>query len=187
MRIIGGEARGRRLFAPDGTDTRPTSDKTREALFNILRNRIYGSRVLDLFGGTGALALEALSRGASFAAICDCSPAAVRVIQRNAETVLKDEIAERVRILRADYMAALERLAGQKFDLVFLDPPYAMTDAYGKAVRFLLNRDMLNQDAVAVLERKKDNEICLPPEAEVYDERAYRDTVIAFVRRRCSE
>lgn len=187
MRIIGGEARGRRLFAPDGTDTRPTSDKTREALFNILRNRIADSRVLDLFGGTGALALEALSRGALFAAICDHSPAAVRVIQRNAETVVKDEIGEKVQILRADYLAALERLNGQKFDLVFLDPPYAMTEAYGKSVQFLLQKGMLNEDAVVVMERKKENEILLPAEMEVYDERAYRDTVIAFARRRCLE
>ena len=89
MRIIGGSARGRRLFAPPGENTRPTADRVREALFNILAARLDGARVLDLFGGSGALALEALSRGAACAVIGDKDPGAVNVIRRrNALSVL---------------------------------------------------------------------------------------------------
>ena len=88
MRIIGGSARGRRLFAPPGENTRPTADRVREALFNILAARLDGARVLDLFGGSGALALEALSRGAAWAVIGDKNPGAVNVIRRNALSVL---------------------------------------------------------------------------------------------------
>ena len=184
MRIIGGEARGRRLFAPEGMDTRPTADRTRESLFNILNARLYGVHVLDLFGGTGALALEALSRGAAFAAIADVSPAAIRAIERNAEAVLKEERASRARILRADYRQALRALSGQRFELVFLDPPYRMAEAYGESLRMLAAGGMLSEDAVVVLERQKDVALSLPDEFEIFDSRAYRDTVIDFVRAR---
>lgn len=184
MRIIGGEARGRRLFAPEGMDTRPTADRTRESLFNILNARLYGAHVLDLFGGTGALALEALSRGAAFAAIADVSPAAIRAIERNAEAVLKGEKASHARILRADYRQALRALSGQRFELVFLDPPYRMAEAYGESLRMLAAGSMLSEDAVVVMERQKDVELSLPDGFEIFDSRAYRDTVIDFVRAR---
>ena len=90
MRIIAGEARGRTLFAPSGDQTRPTSDKIRGSLFNILNGCVEGAEVLDLFGGTGALALEALSRGAARAVISDSARSAIEAIRRNAENVLKD-------------------------------------------------------------------------------------------------
>ena len=125
MRIISGEARGRTLFAPKGAETRPTSDKIRGSLFNIIASRVIDARVLDLFGGTGALALEALSRGAAFAVVSDSARAAIQAIERNARAVLKDDFDARIRILRMDYRAAIDRLEGS-FDLVFLDPPYRM-------------------------------------------------------------
>ena len=90
MRIISGEARGRTLYAPQGRETRPTSDKIRGSVFNIIGSRVVGARVIDLFGGTGALALEALSRGAGYAVIADNSRQAIQVIERNARNVLKD-------------------------------------------------------------------------------------------------
>ena len=124
MRIISGEARGRTLFAPAGDQTRPTSDKIRGSLFNILNGRVEDAEVLDLFGGTGALALEALSRGAARAVIVDSSRAAIEVIRRNAGNVLKDALAERALILKTDYRSAISSLHGRRFDLVFLDPPY---------------------------------------------------------------
>ena len=100
MRIISGEARGRTLFAPSGDETRPTSDKIRGSLFNIIGTRVFDAQVLDLFGGTGALALEALSRGAAHAVIADSARPAIQAIERNAQSVLKDEFSQRVRIIR---------------------------------------------------------------------------------------
>lgn len=187
MRIIGGEARGRRLFAPEGMDTRPTADKTRESLFNILAFEIPDARVMDLFGGTGALALEALSRGAQFACVSDVSQAAVKVIDRNAETVLGSEKSKRIRILKADYKKALNAFRDEKFSLIFLDPPYKMQSSYREAVDMLLNFNMLTDDAVIVMERKNDFDILLSEDMEIYDTRIYRDTAVDFARRRKSE
>ena len=102
MRIISGEARGRTLFAPQGLETRPTSDKLRGSVFNIIGTRVVDARVLDLFGGTGALALEALSRGADSAVIVDNARQAMAVIERNARNVVKDDYDRRVKLIKAD-------------------------------------------------------------------------------------
>lgn len=173
MRIIAGEAKGRRLKAPEGRDTRPSSDKLRGALFNILYPRLAGSRVLDLFGGTGALALEALSRGAERAVIVDQSREAVRCIRENALAVLGDGYAARAVILQADYRKALEHLEGPAFDLVFLDPPYAMREAYGEALRRLKAAGLLAEDALAVLEVESGADIALPEGFIAVDQRRY--------------
>ena len=151
MRIIGGSARGRRLFAPPGENTRPTADRVREALFNILAARLDGARVLDLFGGSGALALEALSRGAACAVIGDKDPGAVSVIRRNALSVLGEAELPRVKIVCRDYRALLASLA-EPFDLVFLDPPYRMQEAYGNAMAQMQQRNLLAPDARIVAE-----------------------------------
>ena len=104
MRIIAGEMRSRKLKAPEGMDTRPTADRVKEALFSILGSRIYGARVLDLYGGSGALALEAVSRGADSAVICDLSAKACAVIQENIDTL---NCGDKVKLLRMKDTAAL--------------------------------------------------------------------------------
>lgn len=122
MRIVAGRWRGRTLRAPKGQSARPTLDRVREAVFGILGGRVEGTAVLDLFAGTGAMALEALSRGASSAVLVEADPRVFEVLRRNvdslgaaaAETLLMDH-RQAVRVLRAQ---------GRRFDLVFLDPPY---------------------------------------------------------------
>lgn len=182
MRIIGGDARGRTIVAPEGNTTRPTADKTRESLFNILMRLVPGSRVLDLFGGTGALALEAMSRGASSAVICDSSAKAAQAITRNIETVMKGR--DGVTFLKADYRQALPRIADRQFDLVFLDPPYAMTETYGIATRFLTKHRMLSEDAVIVSERLGETKPDYAESLMVYDTRVYRETQVDFLKKR---
>ena len=122
MRIITGKARGAALRTLEGNDTRPTSERAKEAIFSMLQFEIEGRAVLDLFGGSGQLGLEALSRGASRAVIADASAAAVEIIERNAKTT---KLEENCRIVRGDCFDVLRRLSGEKFDIVFLDPPYA--------------------------------------------------------------
>ena len=183
MRIISGEARGRTLYAPQGDQTRPTSDKIRGSVFNILGVRVSGARVLDLFGGSGALALEALSRGAARAVIADSARSAAQVIERNARAVLGEAYERRARILKMDYRAAVERAEGP-FDLVFLDPPYRMTEAYGDALARLLAAGKLDSDCLIVLERQKNAGIALPECFERYDTRLYGDTAVEFARLR---
>ena len=184
MRIISGEARGRTLYAPNGDQTRPTSDKIRGSLFNIMNGRVEGARVLDLFGGTGALALEALSRGADFAVIADSAKPAYEAIRRNAANVLKEELDARVKVLRADYRTAIAACAQIRFDLVFLDPPYRMTEVYADAIARLNEAGMLEPDAVIAAERKRMTPVVYPEEFEIYDTRDYGETSIDFVRRR---
>ena len=181
MRIIAGEAKGRTLFAPSGSQTRPTSDKIRGSLFNIIGSRVIDARVLDLFGGTGALALEALSRGAESAAIADNARSAQQMIDRNARSVLKEDFEYRVKLLCADYRSAISALEGQLFDLVFLDPPYRMVEAYGDALSRLYAGEMLAPGCLVVMEREKSAAVPLPEPFAVFDTRVYGDTAVDFV------
>ena len=181
MRIIAGEARGRRLYAPGGEETRPTADRIRESVFGILGACVYDARVLDLCGGTGALALEALSRGAERATIVDVSTKAIACIRRNAEAVLGPEGLERAEIIRADYRKAIERMQGE-YDLVFLDPPYRLEAAYGDALARLRARGLLSPQATVVLERAEARLVSLPEGFAVRDGRLYGETRVEFIK-----
>ena len=179
MRIIAGTDRGRKLFAPEGVETRPTADRVRESLYNILGAKVTDAMVLDLFAGSGALALEALSRGAAFAALADNDPKAVRVIERNIQLMRAED---KTRLIRADWQDALRRLQGQRFSLVFLDPPYRMLDVYGLAAEQMRKMDLLAEGAVLVMEHAAKSPLTLPDGFEITDERRYGDTAVALVR-----
>jgi 16S rRNA (guanine966-N2)-methyltransferase len=183
MRIIAGAARGRGLVAPAGEKTRPTSDKLRGALFNILASRVVGARVLDLFAGTGAFALEAMSRGASSAVLVDSDRRAIEAIRRNASAVLGDSANAQVEIIESDYRRAVGALAGAPFDIAFFDPPYALFGAYADAIARLSARNLLADDVVLVCERAKGSDSISAPGFLVYDARAYGDTAVDFLRR----
>ena len=122
MRIVAGTARGRPLLAPAGDATRPTSDKVRGAIFNVLGQFFEGGRVLDLYAGTGALALEALSRGFAAATCVEGGKAAAEVLERNVQSC---GFSDRVTLVRRRVEDALPGLPGESFDLAFVDPPYA--------------------------------------------------------------
>lgn len=123
MRIITGSAKGTKLKTPRGLDTRPTADRVKESIFNILGEKIVDAVVLDVFSGTGNLALEALSRGASRAVLIDQSSASIAVIKQN---VIQTKLHDRVEILKSEAIKALGKMvqSGQVFDLIFCDPPY---------------------------------------------------------------
>lgn len=148
MRIISGQARGRKLQTLEGENTRPTLDRTREALFNILQGRVMDARVLDLFAGSGALALEALSRGARSAVLCDVFPAACAVIEKNIAAV---RCGERAHLMRCDAETALAKLRGEAFDLIFLDPPYA-SDLLEKSLTLIAKIDIVTENGIIVCE-----------------------------------
>ena len=183
MRIIAGAARGRVLVAPAGERTRPTSDKLRGSLFNILASRVEGARVLDLFAGTGALALEAMSRGASAAVLVDSDRRAIEAIRKNASAVLGDDAGTRTRIIQSEYRKAISGLSGAPFDIVFLDPPYALFGAYADAIARLSARGLLGDDVVLVCERAKGTDAISAPGFLVYDARVYGDTAVDLMRR----
>ena len=152
MRIIGGAARGRRLKAPRGRAVRPTSDRVREALFDILSPRISGSRFLDLFAGAGAVGLEALSRGAREVVLVEANERAAKVIRENAAALGG---ADRITLVRAKAAAAVRGLAasGAKFDVVFLDPPYRHRAVLERTLAQVARPDgILAPDAIVVAE-----------------------------------
>jgi 16S rRNA (guanine(966)-N(2))-methyltransferase RsmD len=128
VRVIAGTLKGRRLHTPDWEGLRPTSDKLRETLFNVVAGRITGARVLDGFAGTGAVGIEALSRGAAHVTFVEADGRAARLIQRNLEHC---GVADRYAIIRARFAGAAGTLAAGSFDLVFLDPPYRAEDMAG--------------------------------------------------------
>ncbi|MBR1585103.1 MAG: 16S rRNA (guanine(966)-N(2))-methyltransferase RsmD [Clostridia bacterium] len=179
MRIIAGEMRSRKLKTPEGLDTRPTADRVKEALFSILQNRLYGARVLDLYGGSGALALEALSRGAQSAVINDQAPRACRVIRENIAALGWQARVTLLQMKDASAIDALEK-AGDRFDLIFLDPPYKLDTA---AVCERLEKRLLAPDGLIVVEHARET----PPQAgaslTLRDRREYGITGLSFYRR----
>lgn len=148
MRIITGSARGTKLYTLDGEATRPTAERTKEALFSMIQFDIEGRRVLDLFGGSGQLSLEALSRGAAHAVICDSSREAVGIIRKNAE---KTRLLDRCTIITTTADAYLGRCYGEKFDIVFLDPPYA-GGLLPRTLALLLDSDALKPTSKVICE-----------------------------------
>lgn len=181
MRIIGGSARGRTLTAPAGAKTRPTQDYVRESLFNIIRWDVQEARVLDLFAGTGALSLEAVSRGASSAVLVDMDRSACAAIRKNMET---SRLGERCRLVPRDYRAAMDLLAheGRTFDVVFIDPPYKMENT-GEMCAALYDRGLLAAAFLIVVEHRRGCAPMLDTRFEAFDLRKYGDTEITFVRR----
>ncbi|MBR3796476.1 MAG: 16S rRNA (guanine(966)-N(2))-methyltransferase RsmD [Clostridia bacterium] len=182
MRIISGTARGRSLVAPAGEKTRPTLDFVRESLFNIIRWDVQDARVLDLFAGTGALSLEAVSRGAREAVLIDMDRDACAAIRKNMEST---KLGDRCRLLQRDYQQAMDMLAreGQKFDVVFIDPPYRMENT-GDMCAALYDKGLLSDAFMIVVEHKRGLAPLLDERFEAYDLRKYRDTEITFVRGR---
>ena len=168
MRVVAGELRGRRIQAPKGAEVRPTADRVREAVFSIL-GAIEGARVIDLYAGTGALAIEALSRGAESAVLVDTEP---RTARRNVDAL---GIEDRCSIVRADAIRYLRRENGE-FDLVFCDPPYKLADRLGPELTRLVPERLAERGRVIV---ESDIRQPLRLELPLQVERRYGDTLIS--------
>ena len=153
MRIIAGEHKSRILKTLPGMNTRPMTDRMKESIFSIIGPYFNGRIILDLFGGAGALSLEALSRGASFSYINDLSREAIKIIKENVHSLGQDN---KVVILNLDYLQALTRLKDKRFDLIFLDPPFRM-NIINEIISFLLENDMINPHAIIVCQYVKGN------------------------------
>ena len=164
MRIITGSARGAKLKAPKGQNTRPTADRIKESLFNILGTFIYDKNVLDLFSGTGNLSLEALSRGANKAIMVDSSIDSINTIKFNATHT---RLIDKATILKADVFATIKKLhtKQEKFDIIFCDPPYHQ-DLCLKTLETLNNYPLLTQDGIIIMEHALTDE--MPTEYESF-------------------
>ena len=178
LRIIAGIHRGRRIEAPEGRDTRPTLDRVRENLFNMLQGRCLDARVLDLFAGSGALSLEALSRGAETAVLCDHDREAARIEKKNIQALREEK---RTRVLTGDWRrtVSLLRAEGAQFDLVFLDPPYAMTDLREVTEALL---PLLAEESMIVLEHQAEARIQAAEALEAVRSRNWGYCGVTFFR-----
>ena len=179
MRVIGGNARGRRLKVPKGQAVRPTSDRVKEALFNILPHDLSGIRLLDLFAGTGNVSIEAISRGAAEAILIDSSEKSGKVIRENLRSV---GFTDRASIRIAPVSRALRSLAlrGETFDMIFLDPPY-QRNCIKACLEAIASGDLLRAFGTLVVEHSAREQ----PQAEygslvLKDQRKYGDTCLSF-------
>ena len=157
MRVIAGSARRLLLMTPPGTNTRPTTDRIKETLFNMLQPHLGGCRFLDLFAGSGGIGIEALSRGAGSACFADNSADAIRCIKANLEHT---HLADRATVYATDYLTAISRMKSdrKKFDVVFLDPPYGR-GMEEKALAAMTRDQLLAEDALVVIETAIDEEL----------------------------
>jgi 16S rRNA (guanine966-N2)-methyltransferase len=182
MRIVGGRLKGRALKGPSSATIRPTSDRLRETLFNILAHAyddpVTGARVIDVFSGTGALAFEAMSRGAACAKLVDESDAARVLIHANAETLGLGGVTT---FLRKDARKLGNAPQGESYDLAFLDPPYGKGLAE-PALASLAAGAWLSQAALVVVEELADIKITPPPSFSLIETRRYDDTQLVFLR-----
>lgn len=179
MRITGGQAKGIPIRVPKGTQTRPTSDKVRQGLFNILGGEVSGRKVLDLFAGSGALGIEALSRGAACAVLVEKNPRSACIIANNLQ---KAGLSDKAEIMKTDFRSALEKLnrRGEVWDLIFIDPPYQSV-LLDKVIKILPKYCVISAKSIIVAEHFKKKE--LPPnilDIPLVQTRVYGQTCLSF-------
>lgn len=179
MRVITGQAKGRRLKAPKGMNTRPTSDRTKESLFNIIGDRLVDKTVLDLYAGTGAIGIEALSRGADSVVFVEKDPRVVKIIRENlaltgfanqAEIICQD----------VDYAVGVLAFKNRTFDIVFLDPPY-LKNLLQKSIETLVNHDIINPGGLVITESSKLDILSDQyGKVQLLRQERYGDTILSF-------
>lgn len=175
MRIIAGKFKGTNLLEFDYDNIRPTIDRVKEGIFNKIQFNIDGANVLDLFAGTGNISLEFLSRGATNVTLCDNNPNSIKLIRQNFKKCRLEP-----KLIEGDYKKILKNLQGQKFDIIFLDPPYD-TD-YGEVALNLIEKyGLLNDDGVVIYEHHLGMSYVLPNSFEILDEKKYGTVGVSFI------
>lgn len=181
MRIIAGKRKGLLIKTIDGDSTRPTRDMVREALFSILTGRIIDCKFLDLFAGSGAIGIEALSRGAKECYFSDINAQCIRVIKEN---IGKAQFTNESHIYNLDYKQVLKKLRGNKFDIIFIDPPYNKGMGVD-SINLISEYNLLSDDGVVILETDTNEEV--PEkigELEIYNNKRYGRNILNLFKRK---
>lgn len=181
MRIIGGKARGTKLYTLEGENTRPTLDRVKESLFNIIQKDVPNAIFLDLFAGSGAIGLEAVSRGANKSILCDKNRDAIKIIKKNIE---KTRSREQVELYEADFKEVLKNKLKEKIDIVFIDPPYKTDFAY-EAIKILVNSKNIKKESLMIIETDEEERILKQIEnleIEIIDKRKYGRAHLIFLK-----
>ena len=179
MRIIAGKDKGRKLNRRDGYDVRPTSDRTKEALFNILGSEVVGIRFLDLFAGFGGIGLEALSRGAYETVFMDKSEENAKIIEENIKML---DYEDKSKVVTADVLDSLGLLRGD-FDVIFMDPPYKQEGLYTAALEEIEKYKLLHPTGIIIMEHHFEAELDLKPQYDIIKERRYGNAALTLVKR----
>ena len=184
MRIISGTAKGTKLYTLEGKNTRPTLDRVKESLFNIIQEKIKNATILDLFSGSGALALESLSRGAKYSYLCDNSINAIKIIQQNIE---KTHFKEKTKLFKCNYQKIIKLLPEHEIDIAFIDPPYEL-NLVANSVKLLLENNILKTDGIIVVEtdrlEREISQIEKIQNIKIYDLRKYGRIKLLFLNRK---
>ena len=181
MRIISGTARGTKLYTLEGLNTRPTLDRVRESLFNIIQNEVKESIFLDLFSGSGAVGLEAASRGAKEVIICDKSKEAVQIINKNIE---KTHLKDKIKLYNTDFISLLKNKITEKLDIIYIDPTYD-SDFIFLSLKEILERKLIDENSLVIVETDQKGRILKQIEnlkIEITDERKYGRANIIFLK-----
>lgn len=180
MRIISGKAKGTNLYTLDGIETRPTLDRVKESLFNIVNEKIYDSEVLDLFSGSGAIGLEFASRGAKKVILCDKSKKALDIIQKNID---KTHLSEKVELYNCDFKDLLIKLQEKRFDIIYLDPPYK-TNYIQEALKEIIKYGLNKKDTLIIAETDEPDRVetqIKELQLEIIDKRKYGRAHLFFI------
>ncbi len=181
MRIIGGKARGTKLYTLEGENTRPTLDRVKESLFNIIQAEIPNAVFLDLFAGSGAIGLEAVSRGAKKSILCDYNKDAITIIKKNIE---KTHSEKQVELYQSDFKKTLKEKVKDKIDIIYIDPPYK-TDFANEAIKILVNSEIINKETLIIIETDEEKRILKQIEnleIEIIDKRKYGRVHLIFLK-----
>ncbi|MGE4282630.1 MAG: 16S rRNA (guanine(966)-N(2))-methyltransferase RsmD [Clostridia bacterium] len=180
MRVISGSARGHKLKSLKGMNTRPTADRIKESLFNMIADFLNNAHILDLFAGTGNLGIESLSRGGQFAVFIDKSSEAVEIIKQN---LIHTKLTEKAKVYHCDYSEYIHRFekTQRKFDIIFMDPPYSKGFIMS-ALEKIRKKELLSAKGIIVVERESHDKLPEPLEGfEIIKERSYGRTVITII------
>lgn len=183
MRIISGKARGTKLYTLEGENTRPTLDRVKESLFNIIQNKIPSCVFLDLFAGSGSIGLEAISRGAEKAILCDKEKKAIEIIKKNVE---KTHSEKQVELYQMSFEKLLETKLKEKIDIVYIDPPYK-TKFATEALKIMLDKDLLKQETIIIIETDEEERIIEEINKlsiEIIDQRKYGRANLIFLKKK---
>lgn len=181
MRIISGTARGTKLFTLEGETTRPTLDRVKESMFNIIQNKVQNSIFIDLFSGSGAIGLEAASRGAKRVILCDKSKQAINIINKNIE---KTHLKEKVELYNLDYELLLKTKIKEQADIIYIDPPYK-SDFAINAVNIILENGLVSEHSTIIIETDEEEKILRELEKieiKITDKRKYGRAILIFLK-----
>ena len=181
MRIISGTAKGTKLYTLEGLETRPTLDRVKESLFNIIYDKAIDSTVLDLFSGSGAIGLEFASRGAEKVVLCDNSKEAINIINKNIE---KTHLKEKVELYNLDYELLLKTKIKEQPDIIYIDPPYK-SDFAINAVNIILENGLVSEHSTIIIETDEEEKILRELEKieiKITDKRKYGRAILIFLK-----